>query len=428
MPKTTLDSHLEHPGTRVRTLGNASGVYNVSSTPLLAGHTTTQRVTTNTPNFRLIHRDDLPMNPFTYHSQVHRWPEGVTHEKERATGEWWETTGVISHGYVNLEPREITAESRAAIENSALSKAQGKVKNQKLSLGVTFGELKETSKLLLDTARRLAVSLGALAGGDPVTAVRTLYKGDMFDYYGHTITKGGVVQFYDRRSGNKIGSVKTHRTAIAEQFLSIRFGWMPLLEDLYKIFEHAARLLSEEGFSVRTSASTTRRFNVSSEEVFEGLPIIRREFGQQTCKYTFVYRQGYPDALLHLKQVGVTNPLGALYQLKSLSFIFDWFLPMGRYLDLLDYDLGLQYIRGCKTVFEKTTVRYKVAAAGYVPATNRDVYGKWSAYKQVVDCVRTPIAGFPSVPLPRINPNPLGPERGGSLVALLQQRLKPFKG
>lgn len=426
MAKTEIDSYNQFPGSRTTTTGVGGTVTGVTTEdfPVVAFESK-QRSSVNTPNFRTLHREDLPMNPFTYRSTVHRWAHGYTYQKHTASGNWTEKSGYLGIGYVNLEPREITNSLRESLRQAALGKAQRKIKDQHLSLGVTFGEARETANLLLDTARRSAVALGAASVGDWKTAVRTLWKGDVFDYYGrHKSRHGSVIQFYDRRSGNRIGSVKSGASTLVERFLELKFGWLPLYKDLYDSFEHLARLLSDRGFDVRSAASATHRFNRVEEESFEGLPIQRKEFGSVTRKYTFVYRQAYPDALLHLKQTGLTNPLAIAWQLKPLSFVFDWFLPMGRYLDLLDYDLGLSLTKACLTTFEKTTVRYNVRVAG--SHSGYENYGRWKALKEVVECTRTPITAFPSVPLPAINPNPFGVERGQVAIALLKQRLNPF--
>lgn len=424
--RTAINQPYEFKGTRTRVLGSALGPYSSDVQEFVSDFGFRKRETVDTPNYRSIHREDLPMNPFKYERVSHSWLQGYL-SQTWPDGSTKEESGVLgSPGqYVNLEPRELNEATRNRLCATALAKAQGKIKDQHLNLGVSFGELRSTADLLLDTARRSAVALGAISTGDWKTALGTLWKGDVFDYYGHSVTRGGTIQFYDRRSGNKIGSIKGNGTALADQFLALKFGWMPLYKDLYDSFEHLARVLSDRGFDVRTSASSTHRFNREETEYFEGLPVIRREFGSATCKYTFVYKQAYPDGLLHLKQVGLTNPLSALYQLKSLSFVFDWFLPMGRYLDRLDYDLGLSLTKACKTTFEKTTVRYNVKVAGKV--SDVDTYIRAKASKELVTCVRTPITSFPSVPLPRINPNPLGPDRGVSLLALLKQRLKSFR-
>lgn len=424
--KTDVNYIRHFPGSRVTTTGVGNSVTGVTvdETPSAAFEART-RISTNTPNFRAVHREDLPMNPFTFGLTVHKWSDGYTYQKHIATDNWVERSGWLGIGYVNLEPREVTDSVRSRLKTSALGKAQGKIKDQHLSLGVTFGELKETSKMLFDTARKTTDAIGALRAGEFGLAGNILFRDALFDQHGRVITRGGATQFYDR-NGNRIGRIKTRGASLADLFAQFQWGWGPLYKDLYDSFEHLARLISDRGFDVRTSASSTHRFNVSTTEMFEGLPITRREFGNATSKYTFVYRQGYPDAVLHLKQVGLTNPLATLYQLKSLSFVADWFLPMGRYLDLLDYDLGLQLVKACRTDFEKTTVRYDVRTAGI--ASGYENYARWKASKVVVSCVRTPITAFPSVPLPRINPNPLGPDRGLSALALLKQRLSPLRG
>jgi len=370
------------------------------------------------------------MNPFSYYSNVTEWPQGYS-EQRWNDGSWQTVSGVVTHGTVNLNPRIITPGIISSIEEEALLKSMGKVDEQHLNLGVTFGELGETRRMLMDNARTLATALSLLGEKNYADCARVLFRGDVFtsDETGTFKGRNAPIIFRNKR-GKEVTRIKSTSMSLADQWLQLKYGYMTLYKDIYDSFEHLARVLSERPVQVRKSASSTYRKTIRDPESYEGVTIIREEIAQYTCKYVYVFEQAPSAVLLPLKEVGITNPLSILWQLKPLSFVLDWMLPMGRYLDLLDYDLGLNLVRGCKTTFEKTLVRYRVNGSAKVdggPGGGCTTYARWNSRKTVVACNRAPLSSFPSVPPPRISLN-LGPERGLSAVALLKQRLRPFRG
>jgi hypothetical protein len=44
--------------------------------------------------------------------------------------------------------------------------------------------------------------------------------------------------------------------------------------------------------------------------------------------------------------LGLTNPLEIVWELLPYSFVLDWLVPVGRYLSVLDADMGLQFLDG----------------------------------------------------------------------------------
>lgn len=63
-----------------------------------------------------------------------------------------------------------------------------------------------------------------------------------------------------------------------------------------------------------------------------------------------VYRAGIlatvrSKELRTLQQLGITNPLLAAWELVPLSFVIDWFVPIGSYLQYMDSTLGLENVQ-----------------------------------------------------------------------------------
>lgn len=196
------------------------------------------------------------------------------------------------------------------IADRALVKARLKMKDSDVNLGVAFAERNATARLLGDTASQIA------------KAVRQLRRGN----FGEAARALGV------------GRKRSNGRSLIERWLELQYGWKPLLQDVYG----AADALSKRSGSdwrVTAKATVRERINVSKDSV--GISYAAR------CEATgwdsaFVRIDAYPnnDVLLALSQLGITNPALVAWELVPFSFVLDWMLPVGEYLDSLDAMLG----------------------------------------------------------------------------------------
>jgi hypothetical protein len=53
--------------------------------------------------------------------------------------------------------------------------------------------------------------------------------------------------------------------------------------------------------------------------------------------------------------LGITNPLSTAYELTTFSFVLDWALPVGDYLNLLDADYGWEFLTGSSMLSQSVT-------------------------------------------------------------------------
>lgn len=133
------------------------------------------------------------------------------------------------------------------------------------------------------------------------------------------------------------------------------------------------------------------------------------------------YRE-WSSSLSTLQQLGVTNPLLLAWELVPYSFIADWFIPVGDYLQSLDRFLGKEFVKGCISKTIQTTSRTKLKA---LRSTN---YWYTFELKSCPESLyrirfhnRTPYSSFPSTSLPTIDVN-LNCSRMVDALSLLKQR------
>ena len=77
------------------------------------------------------------------------------------------------------------------------------------------------------------------------------------------------------------------------------------------------------------------------------------------------YRTVNP-VLAAMQKLGVANPASLAWELLPYSFVVDWFLPIGQYLNSWTADLGLSFIGGSQTVIRRLD-------CSLISATNRSM-------------------------------------------------------
>lgn len=275
------------------------------------------------------------------------------------------------------------------------------VKNQKVNYAQAYAERAQVSNLVASTARRLAESFMALRRGNIVHAAVSLT--------GSPKLPRGV-----RRVAG----------GIPEQWLALQYGWKPLLSDVYGSAEELAKYhagVSSPPFAgVEASGRATEQSSIFvSGNALNGNP-------DWICKYSASARgRAYVDWWLRndvsqtAARTGLTNPLNLAWELLPYSFVVDWFLPVGQYLNNLDYATGLDFHRGWESM------KIEVAWNGTPTNTNRQPPGfssggwsggSWSGNVQYYQ--RLPVGSFPLPPLPHLK-DPFSPTHVANGLSLL---------
>jgi hypothetical protein len=363
------------------------------------------RDTTNTPNYRQIKRlnkESLPMQPFQYVETRNVNVHGVYQYWDKVNDVFGIHTGpLFTLGFPGFAP-VLNQSLKDAINASALNGSLIKLKGMKVNVGNTLGEGKQTVNMILGTARKIGNSLRALRRGNFRNAAIAL----------------GLAP-KSRRNGQSLG--KSSSKALADEWLALQFGWIPLVSDVYEGVGDLA-LLQNEPRRTRVTTSKTKRWSVSFKEgAWEGLPVTITDEGQYTRKYVYVFsyrRETFAD----LSRFGLTNPASVAWELTPWSFVVDWFIPVGKFLDALDASYGFTFEKGCRTTFQKTIRSATCNAAGMVGTAFSTM--KAQTTEEVVLCQRDVLSGFPSPVIPPLRPPTLSPTRGVTISALLRQRLK----
>lgn len=243
-----------------------------------------------------------------------------------ATG--WPTSWNTGAGYIPISLPSYDRQ-RAQCELQALKR----LKDQKVNLGVAFGERAETAELIAHSLGRIVRGIKAAKHLD----VKGLAKALALDT-------------------SRVGKLKNVKKPF-ELWLEAQYGWMPLLSDV-----HGATTVLKE----RDSADPTRYIvsvHSKAQEKFQEvngpyawasntsgafLDLYNRRDIIDACRVSLHYYLDNP-ALAEFASVGVTNPLDVAWELLPFSFVADWFLPIGDYINVLDSTLGYIFKGGTAT-------------------------------------------------------------------------------
>lgn len=263
------------------------------------------------------------------------------------------------------------------ITNRAIATCMGNVRANNLDLGQFLGELPETWTLIVEQSLVVLRALNAVRKGDYAKAGKIL---------------GQAVP-------------KNPRDA-ASAWLSYKFGWLPLLQDIHSMAQFDP---IEPGYATAVGVATENHImtGFSSLYVPKGSP--KHTKGAE-CKVAYTVED---SVLANLTSLGLANPLSIAWELAPLSFVVDWFLPIGNSISALTQNLGLVFDHGYITRFAHGTFTVQSTTFG----TN-GIMPSWEIDTSGMD--RQVLSTFP---MPKVAIPPLlDPNKGATMLALLAQR------
>lgn len=257
------------------------------------------------------------MNPFTYHRmEGNVVPSQLTH-RYRYDGQLY--TVAWEHDFVSA-PTETRFSSALVSRASMLAVKQAE--GVRVSAPVFIAELNKTSAMVATAASTIVRTYLAVKHGQFDEALRGL----------NLIVKKPQIVTWRREYGIN------PKRASANAWLQMQYGWVPLMSEV----RNAVHVLGDMATSPPNRRVTFRGSARDTVRVTNpGQTLFRRESGayevigtrEQTfamsarCTWTAEANQADIPAKL-----GLLNPAEVAWELLPLSFVADWFLPIGDYL------------------------------------------------------------------------------------------------
>lgn len=281
--------------------------------------------------------------------------------------------------------------------NKAMMRLGEKLSGVRVNYAQFLGERKQTAELLASTAHRVVSAARALKRADLGTFTKSLSLSG---------TEARSVRSAWRRVENSPADKR-----IANHWLEFVYGWKPLLSDVYGTAEYLAERIHKQrypsGVAVASGKATVSYSGPQLDKLMGHTKTWASYEATVSVKYKMHWRLD-SEASSILAQTGITNPLLLGWELFPYSFVVDWFVPVGTYLESLTAFDGFSLIDGRSGKTQKTWVTYShnYADSGKTPYPwsrsgsftkkafefRRTTMSSWPSY---VLKVRSPIGGDP---------------------------------
>lgn len=216
-----------------------------------------------------------------------------------------------------------------------------------------------------------------------------------------------------KKSMRALGLTKEPKSKTASsRWLEMQYGWLPLMGDIHTLASQPLNDPLIKRSSSRTF-SQTKNFTTGFNP-FEG----QVSLFQETKVRFYATFQIDSAAISAGHQVGILNPALLAWESVPFSFVVDWFLPVGSYLESLTALKGVKIIQFGKSITNRSTC----TSVYYMPK-NSTYIGVDSG--QSISFARSKSRASESLsrPLPRFK-NPLSLGHFANALALLRTSFK----
>jgi len=343
------------------------------------------RVTSSvkTPNYGYLraHGLRLPENPYHLTKEKVEFPRGYPFLKLTwiPTGDYSTYHGPIRNGTGQLVYLQPTQSMYDRIDNQLRVGLLSKIQGQKVHLGNFYAQRHQMIDEIASTARRLAKAFKAVKRGN----------------------FGGAYKALDCLPSDKLNPYKS----AASNWLALQYGWLPLLSDLYGITQelddNMVKRLQKPPIQM---AVKKLRLHDADLYLHPGTQLDHQN-AKANREYIFDYR-GRINYIVNaesahlLSEIGLTNPLAVAWEVLPYSFVVDWFIPVGNWVNTLDATLGCTFLSGT-LASELHSVFLWSNNSTFVTGGFRYQYTGCKGFGQYFDYRRVVLSGFPVVYLPQ---------------------------
>ncbi|DAD50863.1 maturation protein [ssRNA phage SRR5466729_3] len=248
------------------------------------------------------------------------WTRNEHHERRSLS-----TGAIISQGFGGYGTRHDLPSYSGNAMLQLLSKLSSEIRGHDFNAGVFGGTLHQTLNTLTGSATALFGGMRALRHGDVEQALRSFSR----TLSGEKLLAPGAGKTFRWRKPAALDGSELSGT-----LLSYRYAYEPLLNDVYE----AAKYLEEK---TKDSRIIKTRIRGPVEKTTLNDPVAGASYSYWTRKRVCrELRVEYVERLTTSRSLGLTNPASLAYELIPYSFIIDWFIPIGQYIEELTFFSG----------------------------------------------------------------------------------------
>jgi len=231
----------------------------------------------------------------------------------------------------------------ASMRNRAIIRCLNQLKNQNVNYAQAFAERAQTAGLVANAAKKIAAAALDLRRGRFIKAA----------------ARFGVVP-----SGRSIKKFEKQGDQLAQSWLELQYGWKPLLSDVYGATKDLADRDANSANRYRITVKASIKAKTASHS---GMPATGYT-GPLLAEYGVYTRLDYHvdnPAMADLASTGILNPAVLAWELLPWSFVADWFVPIGSYLNAFDAAVGYAFDGGSSTSNWKYNFTGNIYRTGY---------------------------------------------------------------
>jgi hypothetical protein len=276
------------------------------------------------------------------------------------------------------------------VTNRSYEKLRGKIYD-KVGAGVDFAEYRQSVGMIASTATTLYKAYRAvrqLRFGDAAAALRMKF-----------VPKG----------------VAVHKS-VGNNWLEFHFGWEPLYKDIHEALE----VINDPVKSF--SMERARAKDIVKQTGFQSFGATSHKWwanGYQSCTQGARVKFSKPGATHTLDQWGISNPAVIVWELVPFSFVVDWFVNIGNFLESQTDFAGMQIESMFRTL--KLDVTEEIIGIG-TPAGIGQPTWRSSSIIRYVNVSRVASLSGVALSVKKIKPPSL--TRAATAISLLLQGMK----
>lgn len=277
--------------------------------------------------------------------------------------------------------------------------ALNKLKDHSFNAAVTLAELGPTLNMVTNTVRRLSRSYSLLRRGNVRSALHALGGSDdnaikrmresltgpakdlYYSYESGRPPRGKARAAFMRERKKRSGAWHDGASAstrpltsreAANAWLEMKYGWVPLLADVKAAADAiASRYVTKppvtrvKGQAVGSSQASgtindTLVVGATGAGWYANVSGVLNQ--TKVCRRGFVARR-VPGAASLATELGFTNPLLVAWELVPLSFVADWFIPVGKYLEAMSATRGWEILDHWESILTTNELECTVTAS-----------------------------------------------------------------
>lgn len=207
------------------------------------------------------------------------------------------------------------------------NKLVNKIKDHQFNLGVALGESRQTLTMIRDNVCAIGLAARDVRRGRFNDALRRL--GSQFEvneiYVGKKRREAVHI-----RNGMKFSDSPRPLSSkdFGNRWIEIQYGWLPLLSDVNEAANALRALEAPRKSLLRVGTNDHSTYQASQSYTLWNIPGVWR------CKQSLYYE--FRENLSVSRSLSLDDPYSVAWELLPWSFVIDWFIPIGSFIENLN--------------------------------------------------------------------------------------------